>query len=170
MPNKATTGWNSKMVPCAKVPIGICCWTQPLETQYAISPAIDRLVGMGNPSKYLALPLASFGTFPVVTLKRANLARPESTKQVKRSWSRGVRMPSAKAHEAGATPNEIYKQGISWVSSINSSRIYCTKSARESNSAPIKLLFLRMRATMPSKKSKKRPNGMNPRAAHTLPV
>lgn len=68
---------------------------------------IDKLVGIGSPSKYLALPLASLGTLPVVTLKRANRARPERTKQVRKSWSSGVRMPEANAHIDGATPKEI---------------------------------------------------------------
>lgn len=44
-----------------------------------------------------------------------------------------------------------------------------TKSARESNSAPIKLLFFLHLATLPSKKSKNRPNGMKPKAAQQLP-
>lgn len=44
-----------------------------------------------------------------------------------------------------------------------------TKSASESSSCPIKLLFLRHLATFPSKKSKNRPNGMNASAAHRLP-
>ena len=68
---------------------------------------IDKLVGIGSPSKYLALPLASLGTLPVVTLKRARRARPERTNQVRKSWSRPVRMPAAKAHMEGATPKEI---------------------------------------------------------------
>lgn len=43
-----------------------------------------------------------------------------------------------------------------------------TKSARESSSCPIMLLFLRQRATRPSRKSKKRPNGKNARARYRL--
>lgn len=41
-----------------------------------------------------------------------------------------------------------------------------TRSASESSSCPISEDFLRHRAILPSMKSKNRPNGMNPRAAH----
>lgn len=41
-----------------------------------------------------------------------------------------------------------------------------TRSAKESSSCPIKDDFLRHLATRPSMKSKKRPNGINTRAAH----
>jgi hypothetical protein len=44
---------------------------------------------------------------PVVTLKRARRASPDSTKQVRSSWSRAVCMPIEKAQAAGATPKEI---------------------------------------------------------------
>lgn len=40
----------------------------------------------------------------------------------------------------------------------------CTKSARESSSCPIRLLFFLHLATFPSMKSKNRPNGMNAKA------
>lgn len=105
--NRPTIGCTSNIVPCITVPNGISACVQPRETQNAMRPAMPKLVGIGRPSKYFALPLASLGTFPVVTLKRANLARPARTKQVRRSWSRGVRKPTAKAHIAGATPKEI---------------------------------------------------------------
>ena len=45
----------------------------------------------------------------------------------------------------------------------------CTRSAKESSSCPIRLLLPLHRATLPSMKSKKRPNGMNASAAHILP-
>jgi hypothetical protein len=52
--------------------------------------------------------------------------------------------------------------------------VYCvirlTRSASESSSAPIKLLFPLHLATMPSKKSNKRPNGISARAVHKWPV
>lgn len=67
-----------------------------------------KLVGIGKPSKYAALPLESFGTLPVVTLNRAKRASPETTNPVRMSWSSGVRMPIAKAQLAGATPNDIW--------------------------------------------------------------
>lgn len=41
-----------------------------------------------------------------------------------------------------------------------------TKSARESSSWPIKEDFLLQRATLPSRKSKKSPKGINARAIH----
>jgi hypothetical protein len=41
-----------------------------------------------------------------------------------------------------------------------------TRSASESSSCPINEDFLRHRAILPSMKSKNRPKGMNPRAAH----
>ena len=41
-----------------------------------------------------------------------------------------------------------------------------TRSARESSSCPIKLLFFLHRATLPSKASKKKPNGRNTSATH----
>lgn len=44
-----------------------------------------------------------------------------------------------------------------------------TKSARESNSCPIKLLFFLHLATFPSMKSKNNPNGMKANAAQRLP-
>lgn len=45
----------------------------------------------------------------------------------------------------------------------------CTRSAKESSSCPIRLLLPLHRATLPSMKSKKSPNGMNASAAHMLP-
>lgn len=106
--NSPTTGWNSQIVPAPQVPIGIASSTQPLLTQYAISPAIESEVGIGVPSKYLLLPLASLGTLATVMLKRARRVRPQSTKKVRKRWSAGVRMPIAKAATAGETPNETY--------------------------------------------------------------
>ena len=43
-----------------------------------------------------------------------------------------------------------------------------TRSASESSSWPMRLDFLRQRATLPSMKSKKRPKGMKARAAQRL--
>lgn len=45
-----------------------------------------------------------------------------------------------------------------------------TRSASESSSCPIMLLFLRHRATRPSMKSKKRPKGRKARARYRLPL
>lgn len=127
------------------VPSGICSCVQLCEAQNAISAAMLRLVGIGKPSKYAAFPLLSLGTLPVVTLKRANRASPARTKKVRKSWSNGVLIPMANAVAAGATPKDI-------------------KSASESSSWPIKLLFFLHLATLPSKKSKNRPNGMRAKA------
>lgn len=44
-----------------------------------------------------------------------------------------------------------------------------TRSARESSSWPIRLLFFLQRATLPSMKSKNRPSGIRARAAQRLP-
>ncbi len=64
-------------------------------------------VGIGNPSKYLLLPVASFGTAATVTLNRARRVSPHRTKKERNSVSRGVRRPRANAAVAGATPKEI---------------------------------------------------------------
>lgn len=71
-----------------------------------MSAAIDKDVGMGVPSKYFDLPVASLGRSDTVTLKRARRRRPQITKKVRRTWSRGVLNPTAKAETAGAAPNE----------------------------------------------------------------
>jgi hypothetical protein len=63
---------------------------------------------MGVPSKYLAFPDASLGMEVAVTLKRARRVRPQRTKKARQRWSRGVRMPIAKARAAGETPKEIF--------------------------------------------------------------
>lgn len=65
-----------------------------------------RLVGIGRPWKYAALPVESFGTLAVVTLKHASRASPARTKPVRSSWSSGVRIPIANAQAAGETPKE----------------------------------------------------------------
>jgi hypothetical protein len=74
-----------------------------------MSAAIVRVVGIGVPSKYLLLPVASLGSTETVTLKRASRVRPQSTKKARRIWSTVVRKPTAKAATAGETPKEIYK-------------------------------------------------------------
>ena len=102
-----TIGWNSKGVPCATTPKGRSSSTQPCETQYAISEAIDSVVGIGVPSKYFDLPVLSLGSTATVTLNRAKRVNPQSTKKVRSKWSAGVRAPSANAAAAGARPKEI---------------------------------------------------------------
>jgi len=105
---RPTTGWNSNTVPAAQVPSGKLSSTQPLLTQYDINAAIESDVGIGVPSKYLLLPVASFGTLATVMLKRANLVRPQRTKKARKRWSTGVRSPMAKAAAAGDMPKDIY--------------------------------------------------------------
>jgi hypothetical protein len=73
-----------------------------------MTEAIDRVVGMGVPSKYLDFPVLSFGKSATVTLKRASRVRPHRTKKVRRRWSTGVRMPIAKAAAAGETPKDTW--------------------------------------------------------------
>ena len=74
---------------------------------------MPREVGIGVPSKYLLFPVLSFGNEDTVTLKRARRVKPQRTKKERRRVSKGVRRPSAKAQEAGATPKEICKIDIS---------------------------------------------------------
>ena len=122
------------------------------------------------PSKYLLFPVASFGTLATVILKRARRVRPQRTKKVRRTWSIGVRSPMAKAAAVGETPKETYFS----TQDSESCRYHregnrgCTRSAKESSSCPIKLLFFLHLATFPSMKSKNRPNGMKASAAQRL--
>jgi hypothetical protein len=67
---------------------------------------MDNEVGIGVPSKYLLFPVASFGTFATVMLKRASRVRPQRTKNVRKMWSAGVRRPMANAAAAGESPKE----------------------------------------------------------------
>src|SRR2546423_7986155 len=107
--------------------------------------------GIGVPSKYLDLPVLSFGSMATVTLNLAKRVRPHRTKNVRKRESMVVRKPMANAAAAGETPNE-------------------TRSARESSSWPMSEDFPRHLATLPSKKSKKRPNGIKPRASQRFVV
>lgn len=81
--------------------------TIPCAVAIAMPNTMPSEVGMGNPSKYLLLPVASLGTAATVTLKRARRVRPQRTKKERKTVSRGVRRPRAKAAVAGATPKEI---------------------------------------------------------------
>ena len=160
-----TTGWNSNIVPDAQVPSGRSSRIQPWLTQYAINAAIDKEVGIGVPSKYWLFPEASFGTLATVILKRARRVSPHRTKNVRKKWSAGVRRPMAKAAAAGERPKETYLTLLDDVFPLNSYMRWYTRSAKESSSCPIKLLFFLHRATLPSMKSKNKPKGMNARAA-----
>ena len=72
-----------------------------------MADTIANDVGIGVPSKYLLLPVLSFGREETVTLKRARRVRPQRTKKERRRVSRGVRRPRANAQTAGAKPKEI---------------------------------------------------------------
>ena len=107
--------------------------------------------GIGVPSKYFDLPVLSFGSMATVTLNLAKRVRPQRTKNVRKRESIVVRKPTANAAAAGEMPKE-------------------TKSASESSSWPMREDFPLHLATLPSKKSKKRPKGMKPRASQRLVV
>ena len=68
---------------------------------------MESVVGIGVPSKYFDFPVSSFGRTATVTLNRARRVSPQSTKKERSRWSTGVRIPSANAAAAGATPKEI---------------------------------------------------------------
>ena len=87
--------------------------TIPLQTHQAMPDTMPKEVGIGVPSKYLLLPVLSLGREETVTLKRARRVSPQRTKKERNKVSSGVRRPRAKAHTAGATPNEIWVGVIS---------------------------------------------------------
>ena len=104
-----TIGWIS-MTPCPQVPPKTPCWppfTVPWLTHQAMPATMARLEGIGVPSKYLLLPVASLGNAATVTLKRARRVRPQRTKKERRRVSSVLLRPSAKAHTAGETPKDI---------------------------------------------------------------
>lgn len=105
--NNPTIGCTSNIVSANHTPPGIASWIQPFEIHQAMRPSSANEVGMGVPSKYCALPVASFGITCAVTLKRASLVRPQRTKKARQRWSSGVRIPIANATTAGPTPNDI---------------------------------------------------------------
>lgn len=82
--NIPTMGWNSIGVPFAKTPIGMLSSTQPWETQYAMTAAMESVVGIGVPSKYFDFPVLSLGRAATVTLNLAKRVRPQRTKKVRR--------------------------------------------------------------------------------------
>ncbi len=73
--------------------------------------------------------------------------------------------PIAKPTDAGATPNEIYHDQYVYILKPGQAH---TRSARESSSCPIKDDFCLHLATLPSKRSKNRPNGMKKKASQRL--
>src|SRR5258706_10774038 len=81
---------------------------QPFLVQKASMATRTRVVGVGRPSKYFDLPVASLGMIATVALKRARRARPQQMKQVRMTVSNHVRKPIANASIAGATQKEIY--------------------------------------------------------------
>ncbi len=81
-----------------------------------MAATMHRLEGIGVPSKYLLLPVASLGKAATVTLKRASRVRPQRTKNDRKRVSRVVRRPSAKAQMAGDTPKDIYVKRMKTIS------------------------------------------------------
>lgn len=67
-----------------------------------------RVVGMGHPSKYFALPVVSFGNEAAVTLNRARRDNPHNRKKASTIESMGVLIPRTYASTDGATPNETF--------------------------------------------------------------
>jgi hypothetical protein len=55
-----------------------------LETQYAMTAAMESVVGIGVPSKYFDFPVLSLGRAATVTLNLAKRVRPQRTKKVRR--------------------------------------------------------------------------------------
>jgi len=104
--NMMAAGWNSNGVPEAVIPQGRSSKIQPWESQYAMTAAIVIVVGIGVPSKYFDFPDSSLGNVATVTLKRAKRGIPQRTKNVRRKWSNGDRIPIANAIAVGASPNE----------------------------------------------------------------
>ena len=105
-----TIGCTSPPNPRSQIPPGTP-WlppsTMPLHTHQAMPDTMPKEVGIGVPSKYLLLPVLSFGREDTVTLKRARRVSPQRTKKERNKVSSGVRSPRAKAQAAGATPKEI---------------------------------------------------------------
>jgi hypothetical protein len=112
MRNKTTMGCTSNMVSANHTPPGRTSWIHPRDTHHAIRASSPNVVGMGVPSKYLALPVTSLGIAVTVTLKRAKRVKPHSTKKARQTWSSGERTPMAKATTAGDTPNEIFSNHV----------------------------------------------------------
>jgi hypothetical protein len=108
MKNTALAKCTLHGLPSAKIPRGNPSFPSyhPCHNHTLIIATNARVVGMGNPSKYLALPDASFGNEAAVTLNRARRESPERKKNARISESTVVRRPSVYASTDGATPNE----------------------------------------------------------------
>lgn len=70
--------------------------------------SIPNVVGIGNPSKYLALPVESLGSEEAVTLNLARRDMPQRTKKARMKVSTVVRRPRVYANTDGAIPNDTY--------------------------------------------------------------
>lgn len=72
--------WNSNVEPSIAMPSGSLSCIQPMNVHPAINAdEVKQANGIGVPSKYLDLPVASFGSIATVTLKRANRVKPQRT-------------------------------------------------------------------------------------------
>ena len=94
--NNKLAGWNSQGRPSASTPHGNpsspSC--QPYHNHTAMIVSRQSVVGIGNPSKYLILPLLSLGSDAAVTLNRARRESPERRKNARMKVSSVVRKPS----------------------------------------------------------------------------
>lgn len=76
----AAAGWNSNAVPGRRVPKGSLSWIMSRKVKVAMmAEEVKQANGMGVPSKYFDLPVASLGNMLTVTLKRASRVRPHKT-------------------------------------------------------------------------------------------
>lgn len=136
--------------------------------------------GIGSPSKYEDLPVASLGIRATVALNLASRVRPQQMKVVRMKISPVLRSPMVKARKAGATPKEICNRHawscrqyqsqshealcqVGIIGLQNSSQL--TRSAKLSSSCPSMLLSFLHRATLPSIRSK-----IAPRMGITKPI
>ena len=108
--NRILATWTLHGFPSAKTPKGnpVPPSCQPFHKHIPIIASMHSVVGIGNPSKYFALPAESLGSEAAVTLKRANLERPERRKKERMNVSTVVRRPRVNASTDGATPNDTY--------------------------------------------------------------
>lgn len=137
--------WNSKKVSLKKNPPGNWFKMAFLYTKKDITTTHTKFEGTGKPSKYWDFPVLSLGILFVEMLNLANLVNPHKIQNVKNNTSTVDLKPIANAIIAGETLKDI-------------------KSAKESSSWPMSDDLFLKRATLPSKKSKKRPKQMKKRA------
>ena len=78
--NKAVQACTSTGVPSSNKPYGsFSCIQPPLVRIVSIVSVVKQAKGIGVPSKYFDLPVASLGSIATVTLNRASLVNPHRT-------------------------------------------------------------------------------------------